>query len=112
MNACGYTIDREIVDVLLDQEPTITAEAIREAGGGLVAVVLTVEDRRRLRLRRLAKDLLRLGNSFQVAAISIRGDEGERDWAVVPLTYLQGLARDLTDLQQQLYLEAVLRKRG
>ncbi|MFJ5066548.1 hypothetical protein ACIQC7_09050 [Kitasatospora sp. NPDC088556] len=109
---CGYTIDREIVDVLLDQEPTITAEAIREAGGGLVAVVLTVEDRRRLRLRKLARDLLRLGDGFQVAAISIRGHQGERDWAVVPLPYLQGLARDLTDLQQQLHLEAVLRRRG
>ncbi|MFB7906431.1 hypothetical protein ACFC1T_08405 [Kitasatospora sp. NPDC056076] len=112
MTTCGYTIDREIVDVLLNAEPTITAEAIREAGGGLVAVVLTVQDRRRLRLRRLAQDLLRLGNSFQVAAISIGGKDGERDWAVVPLTYLQGLARDLTDLQQQLRLEAVLRRRG
>ncbi|MFJ2187812.1 hypothetical protein ACIOJE_07555 [Kitasatospora sp. NPDC087861] len=112
MTTSGYTIDREIVDVLLDQEPAISVEAIREAGGGLVAVVLHVEDRRRLKLRALARDLLRLRGGFQVAAISVRGTDGHRDWAVVPLDYLRGLARDLTDLQQQLHLEAVLRRRG
>jgi hypothetical protein len=106
----GYTIEKEIVDVLLEEQPEISANDIVEAGGGLVAVVLQVKDRRRFNLRSLARDLIRHGGrGIHVAAISIPTAQG-RTWQVVPLDYLRDLADGLYDMKMQLRLEATLRR--
>ncbi|MFD8088954.1 hypothetical protein [Streptomyces malaysiensis] len=106
----GYTIEKEIVDVLLDGDSGITAEDIEAAGGGAVAVILQVKDRRRFNLRSLARDLLRnSGKGIHVAAISLPSPQG-RTWKVVPLDYLRDLADGLYDMKRQLRLEATLRR--
>ncbi|MFE9455965.1 hypothetical protein OH797_31980 [Streptomyces anulatus] len=106
----GYTIEKEIVDVLLDEQPEISADEIKQAGGGVVAVILQVKDRRRFNLRSLARDLVRAGGrGIHVAAISLPTAQG-RTWQVVPLDYLRDLAEGLYDMKQQLHLEAALRR--
>ncbi|MEU3825212.1 hypothetical protein AB0F36_07785 [Streptomyces sp. NPDC029080] len=108
----GYTIEKEIIDVLLEERPEISAEDIAEAGGGVVAVILQVQDRRRFNLRNMVRDLVRAGGrGIHVAAISLPTAQG-RTWRVVPLNYLRDLADGLYDMKQQLRLEAALRANG
>lgn len=106
----GYTIEKEIVDVLLEEQPDISAMEVAAAGGGVVAVVLQVKDRRRFNLRSLARDIVRHGGrGIHVAAISLPTAQG-RTWQVVPLDYLRDLADGLYDMKMQLRLEATLRR--
>ncbi|MFC9231339.1 hypothetical protein ACFTZI_20640 [Streptomyces decoyicus] len=108
----GYAIQKEIVDVLLEEQPDISAEDIVEAGGGIVAVILEVKDRRRFNLKSLSRDLVRAGGrGVHVAAISFHTARG-RTWRVVPLAYLRELAEGMHDMKQQLRLEAALRGNG
>jgi hypothetical protein len=106
----GYTIEKEIVDVLLEKQPEISADDIKQAGGGVVAVILQVKDNRRFNLRSLARDLVRAGGrGIHVAAISLPTAQG-RTWKVVPLDYLRDLADGMNDMKMQLRLEAALRR--
>jgi hypothetical protein len=106
----GYTIEKEIVDILLEEQPDISAMEVAAAGGGVVAVVLQVKDRRRFNLRSLARDIVRHGGrGIHVAAISLPTAQG-RTWQVVPLDYLRDLADGLYDMKMQLRLEATLRR--
>ncbi|MEU1176540.1 hypothetical protein ABZ464_02630 [Streptomyces sp. NPDC005820] len=109
-SGAGYTIEKEIVDVLLEERPEISAADIKQAGGGVVAVILQVKDRRRFNLRNLARDLVRVGGrGIHVAAISFPTAQG-RTWKVVPLDYLRDLAEGMYDMKMQLRLEAALRR--
>lgn len=109
---CGYKLEREFVDVLLDKNPLISQDQIREAGGGMLALVLSVESARRIRLYRLAKELKFQArhSAAQVVAVSMPAGDG-RTWEVVPLSYLQGLADEAVALKDQTRLEAALRPR-
>lgn len=110
---CGYTLEREIVDVLLDENPHITDGQIQEAGGGVVALVLSVESARRIRLYRLAKELKfhSRHSAARVVAVSMSTDSGPA-WEVVPLPYLQSLADEAVSTKDQRRLEAALRPRA
>lgn len=110
--ACGYTLQREIVGVLLHENPQITENQIREAGGGVVALVLSVESARKMRLYRLAKELKfhSRHSAARVVAVSMPSDDGPT-WEVLPLSYLQNLADEAVSIKDQKRLEAALRPR-
>jgi hypothetical protein len=110
---CGYTLQREIVDVLLDENPHITENQIQEAGGGVVALVLSVESARKMRLYRLAKELKFHSrySAARVVAVSMPTERGTA-WEVLPLSYLQGLADEAVSAKDQRRLEAALRPRA
>ncbi|MER6102383.1 hypothetical protein ABT115_08640 [Streptomyces sp. NPDC001832] len=113
MNAtCGYTLEREIVGVLLEENPQISTNQIQEAGGGVVALILSVESARRMRIYRLAKELKfhSRSSTAQVVAVSMP-TKGGTEWEVVPLSYLQGLADEAVSTKDQKRLEAALRPR-
>jgi hypothetical protein len=113
MNAtCGYTLQREIVDVLLEENPHITENQIQEAGGGVVALVLSVESARNMRLYRLAKELNFHSrySGAQVVAVSMPADRGTA-WTVLPLSHLQGLTEEAVSAKDQQRLGAALRPR-
>jgi hypothetical protein len=107
---CGYSLQREIVDVLLDENPEISGNEIRNAGGGVVALVLSVEKPKRMRLYRLAKELKfhSRHSAAQVVAVTMPTAGGPA-WEVLPLSYLQALADEAADLKSQHRLEAALR---
>jgi hypothetical protein len=109
---CGYSLQREIVDVLLDENPQLSANQIRQAGGGVVALVLRVENAKRMRVYRLAKELKFHSRhcAAQVVAVSMPA-EGGSAWEVLPLSHLKGLAEEAVSLKDQLKLEAALRPR-
>ncbi|MFD4608296.1 hypothetical protein ACFWOT_09290 [Streptomyces sp. NPDC058440] len=110
--SCGYTLKREIVDVLLAQNPQISEDQIQEAGGGVVVLVLSVGNARRLRLYRLAKDL-NFHSRYSAAravAVSMRTEQG-RAWEVISLSYLKGLADEAASVRSQLTLETAVRHR-
>ncbi|MFI8815738.1 MULTISPECIES: hypothetical protein [unclassified Streptomyces] len=108
----GFSIQREIVDVLLNENPEISVNQIRKSGGGVVALVLTVERPKRMRLHRLAKELKfhSRHSAARVVAVTMPTAEGPA-WEVLPLAYLQGLADDAVALKRQYQLEAALRPR-
>ncbi|MFF9653063.1 hypothetical protein [Streptomyces sp. NPDC014622] len=108
----GYSLEREIVDVLLDENPQISDDQIRDAGGGVVALVLTVENAKRMRVYRLAKELRfhSRHSAAQVVAVSMPAAHGPA-WEVVSLPYLQSLADEAVTHKDQLRLEAALRSR-
>lgn len=110
---CGYTLEREIVGVLLNENPHITENQIQEAGGGVVALVLSVESARRMRLYRLAKELKFHSrySAARVVAVSMPTGSGPA-WEVLPLSYLQSLADEAVSVKDQKKLEAALRPRG
>lgn len=109
---CGYTLKREIVDVLLDENPQISENQLRQAGGGVVALVLSVESARRMRLYRLSKELKFQSrhSAAQVVAVTMPTRNGPA-WEVLPLSYLQGLADEAVLTKDQKRLEAALRPR-
>jgi hypothetical protein len=110
--ACGYTLEREIVEVLVSRNPHISADQIGEAGGGVVALVLSVESTRNMRLYRLAKEL-RFHSRYSAAkavAVSMPTRQGPA-WEVVPLSTLQSLADEAALTKDQKRLEAALRSR-
>lgn len=109
---CGYSLQREIVDVLLNENPEISDNEIRNAGGGVVALVLTVEKPRKMRLHRLARELKFQSrhSAAQVVAVTMATTGGPA-WEVLPLSYLQGLADDAVALKDQRRLQAALRPR-
>ncbi|WP_326827410.1 hypothetical protein [Streptomyces sp. NBC_01751] len=100
------------MDVLLDENPQITDHQIRDAGGGVVALVLTVENARRMKVYRLAKELKfhSRHSAAQVVAVSMPARYGPA-WEVVSLSYLQSLADEAVDLKDQRKLQAALRPR-
>ncbi|MYX26036.1 hypothetical protein GTY75_05020 [Streptomyces sp. SID8381] len=109
---CGYVLEREIVDVLVDKNPHISADQISEAGGGVVTLVLSVESARRMRVYRLAKEL-RFHSRYSAArtvAVSMPTQQGPA-WEVVPLSFLQGLADEAVLTKDQRRLEAALSPR-
>ncbi|MET8702718.1 hypothetical protein ABZW10_28230 [Kitasatospora sp. NPDC004723] len=100
------------MDLLLLETPTITADEIEEAGGGVVAVVVQVQDPRRLNLRSMMRELAQSsGKGINVAAVGLDGD-GDTDWRVVSLDYLRGLVDGAADMRRMLRLESSLRTRG
>ncbi len=109
---CGYSLQREIVDILLDENPEISDNEIRNAGGGVVALVLTVENPQQMRLYRLAKELKfhSRHSAAQVVAVTMKTPVGPA-WEVLPLSYLQSLADEAVSLKSQHRLEAALRPR-
>jgi hypothetical protein len=109
---CGYDLKREIVDVLLNENPQISGNQIQKAGGGVVALVLTVENAKRMRVYRLAKELKfhTRYSAAQVVAVSMPTESGPA-WEVIPLSHLQSLADEAVSLKNQLKLEAALRPR-
>lgn len=109
---CGYTIEREIVDVLLDENPQLSENQFRNAGGGLVTLVLSFESARKMRLYRLAKELKFHSRhcAAQVVAVSMPA-AGGKAWEVVPLSHLQELADEAVSTKDQRRLEAALRPR-
>ncbi|MFF1908638.1 hypothetical protein [Kitasatospora sp. NPDC058218] len=105
----GYTIEPEIVSTLLRENPSIPESEIEENGGGLVAIVLKIHDKRRINLWRLARDLVRVsGTGIELAVISAPL-KGEQAWQVVKLGHLRELAQGLYDMKVQLRLEQTLR---
>jgi hypothetical protein len=100
------------VDVLLNENPEISGNQIQKAGGGVVALVLTVENAKRMRVYRLAKDLKfhTRYSAAQVVAVSMPTESGPA-WEVLPLSDLQSLADEAVSLKNQLKLEAALRPR-
>ncbi|MGW5773091.1 hypothetical protein ACWEVY_28560 [Streptomyces longwoodensis] len=100
------------MDVLLDKNPLISADQISEAGGGVVALVLSVESARRMRLYRLAKELNYHSrySAARAVAVSMPTQNGPA-WEVVPLSYLQSLADEAIQMRDQRRLEAALRPR-
>ncbi|MFF4557183.1 hypothetical protein [Streptomyces sp. NPDC001422] len=109
----GYSIKPEIIDVLLKKTPQISEGDIRSAGGGLVALVLRVKDKRRINLRSLSRDLGSNDSSaLRVVAVSMPARQGQAHWAVLPLTRLRELTEDLALTRQQLVLESSLRRSG
>ncbi|MFG3176602.1 hypothetical protein ACGFZC_16275 [[Kitasatospora] papulosa] len=109
---CGYSLQREIVDILLNENPEISHAEFRNAGGGLVALVLSVETPKRLRLHRLARELKfhTRHSAAQVVAVTMPTAGGPA-WEVLPLSYLQGLAEEAVALKDQRRLQAALRVR-
>lgn len=109
---CGYTLEREIIDVLLKDNPRITERQIREAGGGVVALVLSVESARRIRLYRLVKELKFHSrySAARVVAVSMPADGGPA-WEILPLSHLQSLAEEAVSMKDQKRLEAALKPR-
>lgn len=107
---CGYSLQREIVDVLLNENPEISDTEIRNAGGGVVALVLSVKKPKGMRLYRLAKELRfhARHSSAQVVAVTMPTAGGPA-WEVLPLSYLQALADEAADLKNLRRLEAALR---
>ncbi|MCX4685458.1 hypothetical protein OG401_14225 [Kitasatospora purpeofusca] len=109
----GYSIKKEIVGILLAENSAISAEQIEEAGGGVVAVVLQVEDSRRLNLRSMLRDLAHSsGRGVHVAAVGLADDDGATAWQIVNLDYLRGLVDGMADMRRMLWLESSLRARG
>lgn len=110
--ACGYSLQREIVAVLLDENPEISGNEIRSAGGGVVALVLTVEKPRKMRLYRLAKELKFQSrhSAAQVVAVTMPTERGPA-WEVLPLSFLRELAEDAVALKDQRRLQAALKPR-
>jgi hypothetical protein len=109
---CGYTLKREIIDVLLDENPQISENQILQSGGGVVALVLSVESARRMRLYRLAKELKFQSrhSAAQVVAVTMPTAHGQA-WEVIPLSHLQQLAEEAVSTKDQKRLEAALRPR-
>ncbi|MFJ9771802.1 hypothetical protein ACIRVF_11195 [Kitasatospora sp. NPDC101157] len=108
----GYVIQPEIVSALLANNPSISEKEIEENGGGLVVVVLKIHDRRRINLRQLARDLIRMaGTGIELAVISAPLSGGPT-WSIVKLDQLRELAQGLYDMKQQLRLEQTLRARA
>ncbi|MFE4513782.1 hypothetical protein ACFRMQ_06220 [Kitasatospora sp. NPDC056783] len=109
----GYSIKREILDLFLMENPAITADEVKEAGGGVVAVVLQVQDPRRLNLRTMLRDLSQSGGrGVHVAAVGLADQAGDTDWRIVSLDYLQNLVYGMDDMRRMLRLESSLRARG
>ncbi|MFE5542790.1 hypothetical protein ACFQ71_03120 [Streptomyces sp. NPDC056534] len=108
----GYSLQREIIDLLLNENPGLSGSEIRKAGGGVVALVLSVEKPKRMRLYRLAKELKFHSRhcAAQVVAVTMPTAVGPA-WEVLPLSYLQSLADEAADLKSQHRLEAALRPR-
>ncbi|MEU6765887.1 hypothetical protein ABZ916_25630 [Streptomyces sp. NPDC046853] len=107
---CGYSLQREIVEILLDENPEISDTEIQSAGGGIVALVLKVEKPQKMRLYRLAKELKfhSRHSAAQVVAVTMGTPDGPA-WEVLPLSYLQSLADEALTLKSQRRLEAALR---
>ncbi|MVO87407.1 hypothetical protein GPA10_22235 [Streptomyces sp. p1417] len=106
----GYSLEREIVDVLLEENPGISHSEIQDAGGGAVALILTVEEPLRIQLNRLATELRfhsRHG-AAQAVAVSVAAASGPA-WKVLSLPDLQKLTDEAVDLKSQFKLEAALR---
>lgn len=109
----GYSIKPEIVHDLLKKTPEISERDIRSAGGGLVALVLRVKDKRRINLRALSRDLGATDSSaLRVVAVSMPARKGQAHWAVLSLSALRELAEELSFTRQQLVLESTLRRSG
>ncbi|MEU8948765.1 hypothetical protein [Streptomyces sp. NPDC048489] len=109
----GYSIKPEIVDVLLKETPEISEKDIQSAGGGLVALVLHVKDKRRINLRALSRDLgTNDSTALRVVAVSMPARKGQAHWAVLPVQALRRLTADLALTRQQLVLESTLRRSG
>ncbi|MFF8629666.1 hypothetical protein [Streptomyces werraensis] len=100
------------MDVLLDENPGISLDQITEAGGGIVALVLSVKNARSLRVYRLAKELRFQSrhSAARVVAVNMPTQQGPA-WEVLPLTYLQQLADEAVFTKDQKRLEAALRPR-
>jgi len=109
---CGYGLQREIVDILLNENPQISENQVKEAGGGVVALVLTVQKPGRIRVSRLVKELKFHArySAARVVAVSMSA-QGEQAWEVVPLSFLQDLADEALALKSQYRLEAALSPR-
>ncbi|MGW2539332.1 hypothetical protein [Kitasatospora sp. MBT66] len=109
----GYSIKKEIVGILLAENHAITADEIEEAGGGVVAVVVQVQDPRRLNLRSMLRDLVSsTGRGVHVAAVGLADESGATDWRIVNLAYLRGLVDGAAETRRMLRLESSLRTRG
>ncbi|MFB8199408.1 hypothetical protein [Kitasatospora purpeofusca] len=109
----GYSIKKEIVGLLLTEHPTITTDEVEEAGGGVVAVVVQVEDPRRLNVRKMMRDLVSSsGRGIHVAAVGLANADGVTDWRVINLDYLRGLVDGAAETRRMLRLESSLRTRG
>lgn len=108
----GYSLQREITGVLLDENPGLSGEELRKAGGGVVTLVLSVEKPKKMRLFRLSRDLRfhSRHSAARVVAVTMPTEDGPA-WEVLPLPYLQGLADEAVVLKTQLRLEAALRPR-
>ncbi|MFI1530062.1 hypothetical protein [Streptomyces griseus] len=108
----GYSLHREIVDVLLDENPEISDNEIRSAGGGVVALVLTVEKPRNMRLYRLVKELKFQArhSAAQVVAVTMPAESGPA-WEVLSLSFLRELAEDAVAFKDQRRLQAALKPR-
>lgn len=100
------------MDVLLNENPEISDNEIRNAGGGVVALVLSVENPMRMRLFRLAKELKfhTRHSAARVVAVTMPTADGPT-WEVLPVSFLQSLADEAIDLKDQYRLEAALRPR-
>lgn len=108
----GYILEREICDFLVSRNQNISADQISEAGGGIVVLVLSVRNPRRMNVYRLSKDLRFQArhSSAQVVAVTMPTQEGPA-WEVVPLPYLQSLADEAVMTKDMHRLEAALRPR-
>ncbi|MEU3436748.1 hypothetical protein [Streptomyces sp. NPDC006863] len=106
----GYSLQREIVDVLLNENPEISDSEIQNAGGGAVALVLTMQKPRAVRLHRLAKELAfhSRRHSAQVVAVTV-DTPGGAAWEVLPLSRLRDLTEEAVSFKDQRRLQAALR---
>ncbi|MCT6776120.1 hypothetical protein LXH09_05710 [Streptomyces sp. CS7] len=106
----GYSLQREIVDVLLNENPEISDGEIQNAGGGAVALVLTMQKPRAVRLHRLAKELAFHSRrcSAQVVLVTMETPGGVA-WEVLPLSRLRDLAEEAISFKSQRRLQAALR---
>lgn len=112
VRSCGYSLQREIVDVLLDENPELSDAEFRTAGGTVVALVLTVEKPKQILLHRLAKELGAHSRhqADQTVAVTMSTPTGPA-WRVLSLARLRRLAEDASDLTGQHRLQAALRRR-
>ncbi|MFJ8699445.1 hypothetical protein [Streptomyces ardesiacus] len=100
------------MSVLLEENPQLSEAHFREAGGGLVTLVLTFESARKMRVHRLAKDLKFQAQHCAAQAVAVTMPAiGGKAWEVVPLSYLRELADEAVSTKDQRRLEAALRPR-
>ncbi|MFJ8041192.1 hypothetical protein ACIRBX_11870 [Kitasatospora sp. NPDC096147] len=108
----GYTIEKEMVD-LVPGRTGVSAKELEEAGGGVVALVVRVTGRHGISLRSLAKDLARsTGRGINTVALSVQEPGGIEEWKAVPVERLVALTKELADLRDQLRVESAVRARG